>query len=81
MPIDKVIINASPLILLFNSDLSFYKCSASLGIQTIGTGSLLVLAKKKKIINSVEQSLIKLKNSGMWISDTVIQLLKESAGE
>jgi len=62
-------------------DMAAKKCSTALGIQTIGTGSVLVLAKKKRIIDSVEKALIKLRNSGMWISDAVIQLLKESAGE
>ncbi len=161
MPVDKVIINASPLILLFNSDLSFIlpemfkeilipeavwkeimilptsdkatqmlseiawikrvsvtpveeivrwdlgsgetevlsfafnhsdyipmlddnaakKCAISLGIHTIGTGSVLILAKEKRIIDSVEKSLLKLRYSGMWISDAVIKLLKEKAGE
>lgn len=161
MPVDKVVVNASPLILLFNSDLSFIlpeifgevlipdavyeeimisgssdkaammisgtawikrvsvtpveeivrwdlgkgetevlsfafihsdympmlddnaakKCAISLGVHTLGTGSVLILAKEKGIIDSVEKSLLKLRDSGMWISDAVIDLLKEKAGE
>lgn len=161
MPIDRVVINASPLILLFNSEMAFIlpelfeeilvpeavwneivnspgvdkaaqmisttgwlnktsvspapevvrwdlgsgetevlsyafvhtsytpilddsaakKCAISLGLRTIGTGSILILAKEANLINSVERSLVKLRNSGMWISDHVIKLLKEKAGE
>jgi predicted nucleic acid-binding protein len=57
------------------------KCAVSLGVHTIGTGSLLILAKEKGLIDSVEKSLVKLKNSGMWISESVMKLLKEKAGE
>ncbi len=161
MPVNQVVINASPLILLFNSDLSFIlpdlfdeivvpeavwqeittsatideasrmisqvdwltkvtaspaeavvqwdlgagetevlsyalahpafksvlddraarKCARSLGLSTLGTGAMLILAKEKKIIVSVEESLITLRNHGMWISDPLIKLLKEQAGE
>jgi len=161
MPVDKIVINASPLILLFNSELSFIlpamfneivipdavwneivnsgsydkakqmlpdtpwiksvsarpveevvrwslgkgetevisfafdnrnyipmlddkaakKCSTALSIYTLGTGSALILAKEKGLIDSVEKCLNKLRHSGMWISDTIIQLLKRKAGE
>ena len=57
------------------------KCAISLNIQTLGTGSILILAKEKGIIDSVEQSLIKLRDSGMWISDSMIRTLKERARE
>jgi predicted nucleic acid-binding protein len=57
------------------------KCAISLGLRTIGTGSMLILAKEEGLIDSVEKSLIKLRNSGMWISDHVIKLLKEKVGE
>jgi len=53
----------------------------TLGIYTLGTGSVLILAKEKGIIDSVEKSLIKLRHSGMWISDAIIQLLKRKARE
>jgi predicted nucleic acid-binding protein len=42
---------------------------------------MLVLAKENGLIDSVEKSLIKLRSSGMWISDHIIELLKEKAGE
>ena len=53
----------------------------SLGIQTIGTGSMLILAKERGLIDSVEHSLRKLQNAGLWISEPIITLLKEQAEE
>jgi len=57
------------------------KCAQSLGIPTIGTGTILILAKEYGLIESVEQSLCKLQNVGLWISEPIIQLLKRKAGE
>jgi predicted nucleic acid-binding protein len=57
------------------------KCARSLGLSTLSTGAILILAKEKKIIDSVEESLTMLRNYGMWISDSLIKLLKEQAGE
>jgi len=57
------------------------KCAASYGIKTLGTGSVLILAKQKGLIDSVGDTLMKMRNSGMWISDYVMQLLQKKAGE
>ena len=57
------------------------KCAKSLGINTIGTGAILILAKEHGLIESVEQSLRKLQNAGLWISESIIQILKRAAGE
>ncbi len=57
------------------------KCAWSLGIPTMGTGTILILAKEKGLIESVEESLRKLQNEGLWISESVIQMLKLKAGE
>jgi predicted nucleic acid-binding protein len=62
-------------------DLLAKKCARSLGIQTMGTGAILILAKERGLIESVEQSLRKLQNVGLWISEPIIQLLKHKAGE
>jgi predicted nucleic acid-binding protein len=161
MPFDKIVINASPLILLYNSDLSFLlpelfeevmvpeavwreivdtsnndkaarlapqsqwlnivtvtaiadilrwdlgagetevlsfastdrdyipvlddgaakKCATAFGIPTLGTGSILILAKEKELIDSVTNAMNKLRNAGMWVSDSVVELIKRKAGE
>ena len=57
------------------------KCARSLGIQTMETGTILILAKEDGLIESVEQSLRKLQNAGLWISEPIIQMLKRKAGE
>jgi len=62
-------------------DMLAKKCARSLGIQTMGTGTILILAKERRLIESVEQSLRKLQNVGLWISEPIIQLLKRKAGE
>lgn len=56
-------------------------CARTLGIQTLGTGGALVLAKRRGLISSVSEELQKLINSGLWLSVEVITLLREAAGE
>lgn len=62
-------------------DMLAKKCARSLGIQTMGTGTILILAKERGLIEAVEQPLRKLQNAGLWISESIIQLLKYQAGE
>jgi len=62
-------------------DMLAKKCARSLGLQTMGTGTALILAKGRGLIESVEQSLRTLQNAGLWISEPIIQLLKQKAGE
>lgn len=57
------------------------KCAETLNIKTLGTGGILVLAKKRGLINSVGESVKKLQNVGLYISDEIIELLKKQAGE
>ena len=62
-------------------DLLAKKCARSLGIPTLGTGTILILAKEHGLIESVEGALRQLQKVGLWISEAVIQLLKHKAGE
>ena len=62
-------------------DMLAKKCAKSLGLQTMGTGTILLIAKEHGLIQSVEQSLCKLQHVGLWISEPIIQLLKDKAGE
>ncbi len=62
-------------------DLHAKRCARSLGIQTLGTGAILILAKESYLIESVEQSLRRLQNVGLWISENIIEILKSKAGE
>ncbi|MFH1489606.1 MAG: DUF3368 domain-containing protein [Pseudomonadota bacterium] len=56
-------------------------CCRSLGLRTTGTGAILILAKRDGLLNSVRESLVTLRNRGMWISDPVINLLCKRANE
>ena len=62
-------------------DMLAKKCARSLDIPTMGTGTILILAKEQGLIDSVEQSLRKLQSAGLWISEPIIQMLKHKAGE
>jgi predicted nucleic acid-binding protein len=62
-------------------DMLAKKCAKSLGLQTIGTGTLLILAKEQGLIQSVGQSLSALQNVGLWVSAAIMQMLKKQAGE
>lgn len=44
-----------------------------LGLEYTGTIGLLILAKKKGLIKSLKEELIKLRNKGFWISDELLQ--------
>lgn len=57
------------------------RCAKTLGIQTLGTGGMLVLAKRRKLIKSLAVELEKLRNAGLWLSDELVNLLLEEAGE
>lgn len=56
-------------------------CAKDLGIRILGTGGLLILAKRKRFIPSVETELRKLVECGLWLSPEVMRLLLSKAGE
>lgn len=62
-------------------DLAARRCSKLFGIRTIGTGGLLVLAKQKGIIQSVIEPIEKLRQSGLYLSENVVDILKAKSGE
>jgi predicted nucleic acid-binding protein len=57
------------------------RCAKTMGIKFLGTGGILILAKKKDLIESVTVALDKLKKAGLYISDEIVDLLKEKANE
>ncbi|NJM00294.1 MAG: DUF3368 domain-containing protein [Synechococcaceae cyanobacterium SM2_3_2] len=57
------------------------RCAKSLGIPVLGAGGMLVLAKRRGLIPSVEPGLEGIRTAGLWLSDEVIALLKKQAGE
>ena len=52
-------------------DMLAKKCARSLGLATPGTGPILILAKERGLIESIEQSLQTLHNADLWISELV----------
>jgi len=62
-------------------DAAARRCARALGIATLGTGGAIVLAKRRGLIPSVTEGLRRLQDAGLWLSEDVINLLKQQAGE
>lgn len=62
-------------------DLEARRCAISLGCRFTGTIGIVILAKKRGIIPSVNDSLEKLKNAGLWLSDSFLKDVCKKAGE
>lgn len=56
-------------------------CAQTLSIKTLGTGALLVLAKERGLLDSVGIALDHLRDSGLYLSEPLFELLKRKAGE
>ncbi len=57
------------------------RCAMSLGCRYTGTIGVILLAKRRGIITSVKERLIKLQNAGLWLSDTFIKDICRKAKE
>ena len=57
------------------------RCARSLNIATLGTGGVLVLAKRRGLIASATQAIQQVRDAGLWLSDDVVNLLIQKAGE
>ncbi|NJL91378.1 MAG: DUF3368 domain-containing protein [Coleofasciculaceae cyanobacterium SM2_1_6] len=62
-------------------DRAAWRCSQTFGISTIGTGRLLILAKQRGLIPFVFPRIQALRDAGLWLSDDLVNLLKQQAGE
>jgi predicted nucleic acid-binding protein len=51
----------------------------ALGINTIGTRGLLILAKRRGMIPSISPGIQALRDAGLWLSDSLVNLLKTSS--
>jgi predicted nucleic acid-binding protein len=56
-------------------------CCRSFGLKALGTGTILILAKQNGLLRSVRDALLMLRDRGMWISESVVDLLSRRAGE
>jgi len=48
------------------------RCARVLGVAFMGTAGVLVLAKRRGLIDSVEKSLRRLQRAGLWLSEELI---------
>ncbi len=62
-------------------DFAARKCARELNISFIGTGGILISAKQKKTISSVSEALAKVQEQGLWLSASIVEMLKAKAGE
>ncbi|MBN8436886.1 MAG: DUF3368 domain-containing protein [Candidatus Accumulibacter sp.] len=62
-------------------DMDARRCARTLGIPMLGTGGLLVLAKRRGLLTAVGDGIEKLRDSGLWLSDDIVRILKTQAGE
>jgi predicted nucleic acid-binding protein len=62
-------------------DMAARRCARTLDIPTLGTGATLILAKRQGLISSVSGAIQAVRDAGLWLSDDLVQLLKQQAGE
>jgi len=62
-------------------DAAARRCARTLKIATLGTGGAIVLAKQRGLVPSVSDRLQLLQDAGLWLSNEVVNLLKQQAGE
>ena len=56
------------------------RCARTVGVQTLGSGGMLILAKRPGLLSCVADALQRLRDAGLWIGDDVMLLLM-NAGE
>jgi predicted nucleic acid-binding protein len=54
---------------------------AELGLTTVGTAGVVLLAKENQLIEQVKPELLLLHNSGFWLSPIVMRAVLQRAGE
>jgi len=62
-------------------DLEARRCARTLDLRFLGTGAILVLAKRRGLIDSVASGISRLRDVGLWVSEDVVALLLGQAGE
>jgi len=72
---------ASPGLRPLLDDAEGKACALAFGLKPLGTGGLLVLAKRVGLLNSVGDVLEEMRAKGLWISDAVLHTILQQAGE
>jgi predicted nucleic acid-binding protein len=72
---------ANPPLRAVIDDMDARRCAITLNIPMLGTGGLLVLAKRRGLLSSVSEGIAKLRDAGLWLTDDIVRILKVQAGE
>lgn len=72
---------ANPPLRAVIDDRDARRCAQTLGIPMLGTGGLLVLAKRRGLLTSVGEGIARLQQAGLWMSDDLVRMLRAAAGE
>ncbi len=72
---------ANPGLRAVIDDMDARRCAKTFNIPVLGTGGLLVLAKRRGLLSSVANGIAKLRGAGLWLSDDVVGMLLTHAGE
>jgi predicted nucleic acid-binding protein len=57
------------------------RCAKSLQCRYIGTLGMVVLAKKRGVIHSVRETLSRIQNAGLWVSESLVDEICRTVGE
>ena len=57
------------------------RCAASIGCSFTGTVGVIILAKRRRVIKSVRESIKRLQNAGLWMSKSFVEEVCTMAGE
>lgn len=71
----------NPQFLAIIDDREARRCAVSLSCRYTGTVGLIVLAKQRGIVPSVRESLKRLRDSGLWLSEVFIRDICRKANE
>ena len=67
--------------LIILDDKDARKIAEKLGLKIMGTAGILLLAKKKGIIEEIKPILEEMRTSGFYLSDSIIKIVLREAGE
>ncbi len=62
-------------------DAAARRCAKTLGVHSLGTLGVLLLAKRRGVISSIKPALAALQDAGLWLGDDVIAMVLSEAGE
>ncbi len=60
-------------------DLAARRCCKSLGIRSLGTCGVLVVARRRGLITDLQPAIQKLRDAGLWLSDGLVASLLDQA--